>query len=743
MKTAKNIIAILILAAIAWGCKSKNDTANGTDAANSLIARIIPQHSHHFKAEIIATDSLDFFEIETIDGKTVLRGTNGVAIASALYHFLTEYCNCQITWNGINLRLPTPLPVIEEKIRKESPYNYRYYLNYCTFNYSMSWWNWGRWEKEIDWMALHGINMPLAITGEEYIWDKLYRSYGFTDKELDTFFCGPAYLSWFWMGNLDGWGGPMPQSWKEQQKELQIKILKRQRELGMTPVLPAFTGHVPASFQKFFPQAKLKQTNWGNDFDDTFILDADDPLFAEIGRRFIEVQTEIFGTDHLYSADTFNENEPPSNDPAYLAELGKKTFEGMKAADPDAVWVMQGWLFYSHREFWEAPQIKGLLSAIPNDRMIILDLAAEIEPVWKRTEAFYGKQWIWNMLHNFGGNISLFGRIEDVAQNPALALHNKNAGEMKGIGLTMEAIEQNPVLYELMTEHTWRDSPIELKQWLRKYIENRYGRTTPLLESAWDTLVHTVYNGKTIRDGAESIIVARPTFEGYRRWARTKLNYNPENLLPAWDNFIASTDSCKEYQGFLYDLTDITRQVLANYALPLQQQISLAFKNNDKAGFDKYSNRFIELIEDMDRLLATQRDFMLGPWLDDARCCGNTSQEKDLYEQNARNLITLWGDKNNRLHEYSNRQWSGLFNDFYKPRWEKFFEQVKKEWHSFDQNAFDESIKDFEWNWVISKNQFATSPQGSSAEIAKELHKKYRGTIIPLTRLQPRIEYNY
>ncbi len=740
----KNIFLILFITSITLGCTSKSNAPNTeTTAAYNLIHRVIPQHSNLFDVEMLPADTMDIFEIETVNNKIVLRGTNGVAVASALYYYLTEHCNCQITWNGTNLRLPSPLPIIDKKIRKESPYNYRYYLNYCTFNYTMSWWDWERWEKEIDWMALHGINMPLAITGEEYVWDQLYRSYGFTDKELDSFFSGPAYLSWFWMGNLDGWGGPMPESWKIRQKELQIKILQRQRELGMTPVLPAFTGHVPASFKKFFPEANLKQTNWGNDFDDTFILDADDPLFAEIGRKFIELQTTIFGTDHLYSADTFNENEPPSNDPEYLAELGKKTFEGMKSADPDAIWVMQGWLFYSHRNFWEAPQIKGLLGSIPNDRMIILDLAAEIEPIWKRTEAFYGKQWIWNMLHNFGGNISLFGRIEDVATNPALALHDSNSGQMKGIGLTMEAIEQTPVLYELMTAHTWRNTPIELNDWLNKYIKNRYGTTTPQLISAWNTLVNTVYNGKVIRDGAESIIVARPTFEGYRRWARTKLNYSPEDLLPAWDNFVASIDSCSHYDGFRYDLVDITRQVLANYALPLQQQITVAYKQNNRTKFDRYSAEFIELIEDMDRLLATQRDFMLGPWIADARNCGYNTQEKDLYEQNARNLITLWGDKNNRLHEYSNRQWSGLFNDFYKPRWEKFFEQVKREWSHFDQKSFDENIKDFEWNWVVSKNEFTIEPVGSSTEIVHELHKKYRDKIIPITKIQPKIDYNY
>src|ERR1035437_2682538 len=117
---------------------------------------------------------------------------------------------------------------------------------------------------------------------------------GFTNQELSTFFSGPAYFSWFWMGNLDGWGGPLPLGWMISHKELQQKILKRERELGMKPVLSAFTGHVPAAFRLKYPNAKLKQTNWGSGFPDTYILDSEDPLFTEIGKKYIEKQTKLY-----------------------------------------------------------------------------------------------------------------------------------------------------------------------------------------------------------------------------------------------------------------------------------------------------------------------------------------------------------------------------------------------------------------------------------------------------------------
>jgi alpha-N-acetylglucosaminidase len=599
----------------------------------------------------------------------------------------------------------------------------------------MSWWDWKRWEKEIDWMALHGINMPLAITGEEYTWYVVYKEMNFSDDELKDFFCGPSYFSWFWMGNLDGWGGPLPLSWMKSHFELQKKILKRQRELGMKPVLPAFTGHVPAAFKKKFPNAKLKATNWTNGFADTYILDSEDPLFAEIGKKFLQKQTALLGTDHLYSADTFNENEPPSDEPEFLSKLSARVYEGMRQADTAAVWVMQGWLFYSDRKFWKEPQTEALLKAVPNDKMILLDLATEIEPVWKRTEAFYGKPWIWNMLHNFGGNTNLFGRMETVATEPANALNDTKSGNLKGIGLTMEGIEQNPVLYELMTAHTWRTDPIDLDVWLPQFVFNRYGVKNDQALKAWDILRRTVYTvpaDKYIRDGAESIIQGRPTLDSFTRWTKTKLNYHAKDLLPAWDALIKASDACKKSDGFQYDLVDLSRQVLANYALPLQQQFVIAYQNKDLNGFKKYSKQFIALIENMDRLLATRKDFLLGPWVADARRWGATEKEKALYEMNAKDLITLWGDKDCPLNEYACKQWSGLLNDFYKPRWRQFFakaEEALSNKKEVNMETFTKQVKEWEWKWVNQRKDYSVVVTGDPIAVSKAMYQKYRSLI--------------
>jgi alpha-N-acetylglucosaminidase len=697
-------------------------------AAEALIKRVVPTVADRFVVnEIPAENGKDVFELKSRDGKIVLSGNKALSVASALGYYLKFYCHDDFGWNGNNMHLPTVLPVIKGKIHHNTLYNYRYYLNYCTFNYSMAWWNWDRWQKEIDWMALNGINMPLAITGEEAIWRDVYHHMGFTDADLDSFFSGPAYFSWLWMGNLDGWGGPLPQHWIDSHKDLQKMILQRERALGMTPVLPAFTGHVPPSFKDKFPNAKLKKTNWGQGFNDVYLLDAADPMFGEIGKKFIEAQTKEYGTDHLYSSDTFNENTPPTNDSTFLSGVSKKIFQSMTAADPKAIWVMQGWLFYNASTFWKPQQIKALLNAVPNNQMIVLDLYTEEHPEYINTDSYYGKPWIWNMLQNFGGNVSMDGRMEVVSNEPLKALNDSK--NMVGIGLTPEAIEQNPALYELMLSNVWRNSNIDTKDWLKDYAERRYGKSNAQINDAWDLLLNSVYGTKPHRGGPCSIICGRPALNAGSDWrVDTTMNYDPKKLVQAWKLFIQSADELKESDGFQYDIVDVTRQVLANYANVLQPKITKAYAQKDAAAFKQYSGEFLQLMDDMDRLLGTRQDFLLGKWISDARANGITPQESNLYEFNARDLVTLWGGRDNPLHEYSNRQWNGLIKGYYKPRWEMFFDGLKESLAKntpFDSDAFGNKVKDWEWTWVNGHSQYAATTTGNAVEVAKTLFDKY------------------
>jgi alpha-N-acetylglucosaminidase len=708
-------------------------------AAKAFIKRMVPAVADKFVVEEIpAENGMDVFELQSRNGKIVLGGNKALSIASALGYYLKYYCRDDFGWNGENLSLPARLPMVNGKIHRATPYKYRYYLNYCTFNYSMSWWGWDRWQQEIDWMALHGINMPLALTGEEAIWQQVYKNMGFTDNDLNSFFSGPAYFSWLWMGNLDGWGGPLPQHWMDSHKELQQKILARERSFGMTPVLPAFSGHVPPSFKDKFPQAKLKKTNWGGGFDDVYLLDPTDPMFTEIGKKYIEAQTKVYGTDHLYSSDTFNENVPPTDDSTFLSGVSKKIYQSMTAADPKAVWVMQGWLFYNDSQFWKPKQTKAMLNAVPDDGMIVLDLYSDEQPLWIHNSSYYGKPWIWNMLQNFGGNTNLYGRMETVATEPNKALHESKS--MVGIGLTPEAIEQNPAVFELMMDNVWRDSRIDVatvpadgnkpdKPWIVDYAERRYGKSSAKINEAWDLMLKSVYSSASSGSPwRKSIIVGRPDLDMKKDGPDTTPNYDPQLLVKAWALFIQSAPELQVSDGFRFDLVDVTRQVLGNYANTIEPKIMMAYKQNDTAAFKQYTAAFIQLMDDMDELLGTRRHFLLGAWIADARANGITPKERNLYEFNARDLVTLWGNRDSPLHEYSSRQWAGLIKGFYEPRWKMFFAGLNQSMVNktpFDNAAFENKVKDWEWAWVNKRDKYATTEKGNPVEVAERLFKKY------------------
>lgn len=732
-------IVLIFLAILPASCgdkpvKTDFSVEETRQAAVSLVGRVTAGRQKEFKVVVTGAqqDGKDWFSVYSEDGKIVLEGNNGVSVASALNHYLKNWCGWHYTWCGKDTALPEVLPLPEEKVTKVSPYRYRYYLNYCTFNYTMSWWDFERWQQEIDFMALNGINMPLAVTGQNSVWQRVYRRLGFTDVQLESFFSGPAYFNWFWMGNLDGWGGPLPQSFMDKHEKLQKNILFAERSLGMTPILPAFTGHVPPAFPEMFPEAKVRRTSWV-EFPEVTILDPEEELFTEIGRMFIEEQTKLYGTNHYYTADTFNENLPPTNDSLFLSSISEKVYHSMSEVDPEAIWVMQGWLFYHEREFWGDREIQSLLASVPDDRMLILDLWSERYPVWNRTSAYYGKPWIWCMLHNFGQNIVLSGNATSVENDPSAALHDPVSGKMQGIGLTMEGIEQNPAMYALMLENVWRDSAIDEDGFIRSYFGGRYGAEDENALAAWKIIFDTVFENNVNNGGQESILCGRPTFTGRPGGAiNLKFHYDPKDLVRAWDLLVSSADALKGRDGYRYDIVDVTRQVLADYALTLHGEMAKKYADGDRKGFGDASARFLGLFDDMDTLLATREEFLLGRWLESAKAMGDTEQEKTLYEKNARNLLTLWGGKDCRIRDYACRQWSGMMRDFYCCRWKMFLDMASESLETgreLDIIEFDTLCKNWEWDWISGSDTYPATASGDEVEECIRIYGKYRGLI--------------
>ena len=700
-----------------------------------LAGRVLKERAAGFIFERMdEQSSQDFFEISGRRGKIVIRGNSGVSLASGLNWYLKEYCNAQFTIIDEQLNLPDPLPLPKAAEWVETPYKYRYFFNVCTFSYTMAWWSWEEWERQIDWMAMNGINLPLAITGQEAVWYEVYKELGLSDQQIDDFLVGPAYFPWGWMGNVDGLGGPIPKSWLENHKLLQQKILKRERALGMTPILQGFTGHVPESINELFPDATLHKTgNWSAGFGGTTFLDPADDLFNRIGKLFIEKQTEMYGTDHFYSADCFNEVNPDTDDPAFLADMSRSVYQSISDADPEAIWVMQAWfLYYSIDDFWREEQSRALLEAVPDDRMIILDLYGELHPTWKKKSAFYGKPWIWNVLHNFGGRTSMSGKLSDMSDNLTETLGSAEKGNLSGIGMAMEYFGNNPVVEEFVMDMVWADTIAEVKDWISSYVRNRYGRENEFAQRAWEGMVQTVYNSHR---QTGTFLCERPGFYKPEMSYRTSPvpDYNQELLAGALENLLKSADEFGELGTYQFDLVNLTRQFISPLAYLWILELEEAYQQRDLDEFLRVKGQFISLIKDFDILLSTREEYLLGKWLEDAKGWGESDEERALYEWNARNLITLWGEKCTEnqyddLNNYAYKQWAGMFSDYHLVRWKRFFDEVEtaiNENRDWDRAPFLDSSCQWEKEWSLKQNLFPASPEGDPVEVSKSIWMKY------------------
>ncbi|KAL9265486.1 Alpha-N-acetylglucosaminidase-like protein [Drosera capensis] len=283
--------------------------------------------------------------------------------------------------------------------------------------------------------------------------------------------------------------------------------------------------------------------------------------------------------DSSVENDTFNDKSPRTDDPDYISSLGAAVYKAMAKGDKNAVWLMQGWLFYSNSQFWKPPQTKALLHSVPYGKMIVLDLFVDVKPIWKTSSQFYG--------------------------TPCLV----------GVGMCMEGIEQSPVVYEQMAEMAFRSEKIQRVAINFSFNGRRhYGKAVEQVEAAWEILHRTVYN---FTDGIAD--------------HNTDLLGSIPGLLSM---FQAESTGHKTYQcriepGDSYYLRPI---------LPCPRRIFGTLPN--ASALDHCSDKFLQLIRDIDELLAADDNFLLGTRLQSAEQLASDTNETKQYEWNARTQVT-------------------------------------------------------------------------------------------------------
>ncbi len=690
-----------------------------------LLERIDKGASRKFVIEQVKSPT-DFFELDQKGDKVVIRGNNYVSIATGVNWYLKYYAGIQLSWNGMTAQLPAVLPAVPQKERHETDLKYRYNFNYCTYSYTMAFWDWDRWEKEIDWMALHGINLPLAVVGADVVWYNVLTKLGYTKDEINEFIAGPAFQGWWLMNNLEGWGGPNPDSWYKQRETLQKQILKRMREYGIRPVLPGYSGMVPHNAKERLGLNVSDPGLWCGYRRPAF-LQPTDPRFNEIADLYYKEMSRLYGKADFYSMDPFHEGGNVAG--VDLNAAGQAIWGAMKKVNPKAVWVAQA---------WQANPRQKMIENLPAGDLIVLDLFAESRPqwgdpesTWYRKEGFGKHDWLYCMLLNYGGNVGLHGKMKHVIDEFYKAKTSSFGKTMKGVGMTMEGSENNPVMFELLCELPWRPARFDKDEWLKNYTVARYGKADKAVQDAWLLLSNTIYNcpAKNTQQGThESVFCGRPDYDVYQvsSWSEMEPYYKPEDIIRAAGIMLSAADRFKGNNNFEYDLIDIVRQAVAEKGRLVYPIMIDAYKAGEKELFAASSQRFLDLILLQDKLLAARPEFKVGTWIEKARNLGTTPEEKDLYEWNARVQVTTWGNRvaadEGGLRDYAHKEWNGLLRDFYYNRWKVWIDRQKAQLNGAPVKAID--FYAIEEPWTKQTNPYSSQAEGDVIEVAKEVYAK-------------------
>lgn len=675
--------------------------------------------SSRFEIEVSSySDQNDYFELYGGGRKVTVRGNNYVSVAFGINWYLKYYCHAHVSFCEDQLpNLPVDLPQIKE--RHTTKLSDNFYMNYCTFSYTTAFWDWKRWEREIDLMAMSGINMPMAMVGAEVVWRNTLLKFGYTLSEVKEFLCGPAYLGWLLMGNLENIGGPLPDEWFNEQIALQKKIVARMREYGMRPVFQGFFGMVPSSLKEKFPEVRLIEQGLWNSLQRPPILDPTDPLFEQMAKVWYVEYEKLYGKADLFGGDLFHEGGKTGS--IDVTDAARRVQTAMKQYNPDATWVIQAWLGNPRKE---------LLEGLDRKNTLIVDLAAEFWDNWQKRKGFDGFSWLWSHISNYGGNIGLHGRLDVIATAPVDAQKDLAASpSMKGTSSTPEGIEVNPVVFDLLNEMRWRSKHLDLDVWLKEYAARRYGAEDENLKEAWIIFHHTAYGTYSgHRRPSESVFCAPPSLKRDKitasAWSQCRIFYDPQLFAQGVGLFLQSADRLKQVSTYRYDVVDFVRQYLANLGREAYYSLVDAYREKSMEQLDYWSKRFLSLIEDQDALLSTHERFFVGYWLNMARSKSQYPELQDLYEHNARMLIGTWTEELSLVRDYAHKEWGGMLRDYYLPRWTNYIAYLKGTLEGQILTIPDSFQA--ERRWVNAHNKYSIVANADPVETARKLYNKYR-----------------
>ena len=322
--------------------------------------------------------------------------------------YLKNIAKVHLSWNGNRLAPPSPLPAPASPVTIEAPWKTVFAYNYCTLSYTAAFWDWKRWQQEIDFLALNGFTHALVTAGLEKTWEDFLIGLGYPRDKAIRFIPNPAFAAWWNMGNLEGHGGPLTQRQIDEMAQLGKRIVSRMEQLGMTPVLQGYVGFVPADFSENVRMKGLKlipQGEWVN-FKRPWMVDPTCEAFPKLAADWYRSLRKVYGiSGKMFGGDLFHEGGSKGN--INVTQAAEAVQKAMQKASPGSTWVIQAWGGNPSRE---------LLNGMDPKHALVLQLTKDMADGGKNLRTFDGIPWVWCELSNFGGNTGMYGGIPLVSR---------------------------------------------------------------------------------------------------------------------------------------------------------------------------------------------------------------------------------------------------------------------------------------------------------------------------------------
>lgn len=671
------------------------------DVINGLISRTLgEEYVEFFDASFLPDDrGNDYFVLYTDNDKVMLKGNNINSICVALNYYFEHYLEQTFERFGDSkIEVTLPLPRVDNKIDKNIDMKFRYNYNYVAYGYTMAYWDFKDWEREIDWMSLNGFNMALNLVGYEEVVRRFLSEFGFSFSEIVNYLTSPIYLPWQFMGNISSVGGELTPKWFEDRAKLSIDIQERMTEFGIEPIHQIFIGYFP--YKENSGVNVIKGSYWSK-IKGPDRLDFNNNDVEFISSVYYKKQKELFGESKYFAGDLFHEgNNLYGYDPVELSNKVLKLL--IDNNGENSIWIIQSW---SHSPSSET------IENLNRNNSLILDLHSQLNTRWKGTSKFNNmswkdrefdrSNWIFGVLNNFGGRSGLYGHTEHLLNQFYDAKYNANY--LKGIAHTSEGIGFNNFIDELVTELIFSDK-LDINEFVSRYLRNRYGKSDNDLLKAFNILLDTVYNPVTniYHEGAsESVINARPSLnvKSASKWGSIHKNYNSEELEEALRIYFSKYSEFKDSKGYIIDLIDIASEVIINLSGEYYKNLQDYYKSGEIEFFKLNSQRFLNMILLQANVLYYNERKSLQKLIDKLEELNYDDYFEDTLIINKKTILTTWYDKqvseDDGLRDYANTDFYDIVGTLYYNRWKRFFDNIQEN----ELNEFYDDYR-FDIKWI-------------------------------------------